>query len=228
MKFSRKLLKACLIAPVLSSIMFCAYAEEENTVQKKEIPKVTTLNEGDDVYVSENANVWLRTCPGTQCRIVGITHVGEKFKFIKASEDKRFILVDDGKKQLWMQTKDLQINACGKALVEIYKGKVDELQNTLDNYDSVVAKEYSIAKAKLEKLEKENALLKDTVSKQTSQIEELDNLRREYADKLETKDLDMQMRWWLQGACIAFCGAIIGIIFIYIPRPNRKRNMNRF
>ena len=127
-----------------------------------------------------------------------------------------------------MQTKDLQINACGKALVEIYKGKVDELQNTLDNYDSVVAKEYSIAKAKLEKLEKENALLKDTVSKQTSQIEELDNLRREYADKLETKDLDMQMRWWLQGACIAFCGAIIGIIFIYIPRPNRKRNMNRF
>ena len=57
MKFSKKLLKACLIAPVLSSVMFCAYAEEENGAQNEDIPKVTTLNEGDDVYVSENANV---------------------------------------------------------------------------------------------------------------------------------------------------------------------------
>ena len=90
------------------------------------------------------------------------------------------------------------------------------------------AQNYQVAKAKLEKLEKENAQLKDTLAKQNSQIEELDATRRDYADKLETKELDMQMRWWLQGAIIALCGAIIGIICVYIPRPNRKRKMNRF
>ena len=87
---------------------------------------------------------------------------------------------------------------------------------------------YHWRKYSFEKLEKENAQLKDTLAKQNSQIEELDATRRDYADKLETKELDMQMRWWLQGAIIALCGAIIGIICVYIPRPNRKRKMNRF
>lgn len=36
----------------------------------------------------------------------------------------------------------------------------------------------------------------------------------------------MQMRWWLQGALIALCGAIIGIIFVYIPRPGKKSRLD--
>ena len=78
-----------------------------------------------------------------------------------------------------------------------------------------------------EKLEKENASLKSTLAAQNEKIEDLDATRRDFADKLETKELDMQMRWWLQGAVIAFCGAIIGIICVYIPRPSSKRK-NRF
>lgn len=127
-----------------------------------------------------------------------------------------------------MQTRDLQIEPCGKAKVDLLEGEIANLNNRLENYDSEVAHNYQVAKAKLEKLEKENAQLKDTLAKQNSQIEELDATRRDYADKLETKELDMQMRWWLQGAIIALCGAIIGIICVYIPRPNRKRKMNRF
>ena len=127
-----------------------------------------------------------------------------------------------------MQTRDLQIEPCGKAKVDLLEGEIANLNNRLENYDSEVAHNYQVAKAKIEKLEKENAQLKDTLAKQNSQIEELDATRRDYADKLETKELDMQMRWWLQGAIIALCGAIIGIICVYIPRPNRKRKMNRF
>lgn len=95
----------------------------------------------------------------------------------------------------------------------------------MDNYDSIVAKDYQVAKAKVEKLEKENAALKEQLSKQNNQLEDLDATRRDYADKLETKELDMQMRWWLQGALIALCGAIIGIIFVYIPRPGKKKQI---
>ena len=89
-------------------------------------------------------------------------------------------------------------------------------------------KQKFVEKLYAEKREKENAQLKDILSKQNTQIEDLDATRRDFADRLETKELDMQMRWWLQGAIIALCGAIIGIICVYIPRPNRKRKMNRF
>ena len=195
------------------------HATEQSTQAEIKVTKPAT------VYVSEAANVWLRTCPSANCRIVQATHVGEKFKFIKMSDDKKFVLVESDNKQLWMQTRDLQTEPCGKAKVEILEGQVAKLQNDLDNYDSIVAKDYQVAKAKVEKLEKENAVLKEQISKQNNQLEDLDATRRDYADKLETKELDMQMRWWLQGALIALCGAIIGIIFVYIPRPGKKKQI---
>ena len=182
--------------------------QSDNSQAEIKVTKPATVEEsqvGDEVYVSEAANVWLRTCPSANCRIVQATHVGEKFKFIKMSDDKKFALVEDDGKQLWMQTRDLQTEPCGKAKVEILEGQV--------------------AKAKVEKLEKENAALKEQLSKQNNQLEDLDATRRDYADKLETKELDMQMRWWLQGALIALCGAIIGIIFVYIPRPGKKKQV---
>ena len=185
-----------------------AQATEQSTQDEIKVTKPATVEEsqvGDEVYVSEAANVWLRTCPSANCRIVQATHVGEKFKFIKMSDDRKFVLVESDNKQLWMQTRDLQTEPCGKAKVEILEGQV--------------------AKAKVEKLEKENAVLKEQISKQNNQLEDLDATRRDYADKLETKELDMQMRWWLQGALIALCGAIIGIIFVYIPRPGKKKQI---
>lgn len=202
--------------------------QTDNSQAEIKVTKPANVEEsqvGDEVYVSEAANVWLRTCPSANCRIVQATHVGEKFKFIKMSDDKKFVLVEGDNKQLWMQTRDLQTEPCGKAKVEILEGQVAKLQNDLDNYDSIVAKDYQAAKAKVEKLEKENAVLKELLSKQNNQLEDLDATRRDYADKLETKELDMQMRWWLQGALIALCGAIIGIIFVYIPRPGRKKQI---
>ena len=241
MKLLSTISKITLVCSVLSLSTYVA-AQEENAlklessttaeadtlINLKKPDAVEDLQDGDEVYVSESANVWLRTCPSSQCRIVGSSHVGDKLSFVKISPDKKFVLVDNGQKQLWMQTRDLQVEPCGKAKVEILQSKLANLNNRLENYDSEVAHNYQIAKAKLEKLEKENAQLKETVANQNSQIEDLDATRRDYADKLQTKELDMQMRWWLQGAIIALCGAIIGIICVYIPRPNSKKRNNRF
>ena len=104
-----------------------AQATEQSTQDEIKVTKPATVEEsqvGDEVYVSEAANVWLRTCPSANCRIVQATHVGEKFKFIKMSDDRKFVLVESDNKQLWMQTRDLQTEPCGKAKVEILEGQV--------------------------------------------------------------------------------------------------------
>ncbi len=242
---SKKLLASSLI---LSSVLLSplSYAVDEASAESQaaqpvsgtQVPEVKVNNPdsvyeaqvGDTLYVSENASVWMRGCPKPTCGIVKTSHVGDKVRFEKVSQDGKYILVTDEEtsSKVWMQAKDLQTTPCGKAEVDVLKGKIDELKNSLENYDSEIAANYRAAKAKIEKLEKENAALKSTLGAQTDKIEELDAERREFADKLETKDLDMQMRWWLQGAVIAFCGAIIGIICVYIPRPNSKKNRNRF
>lgn len=176
-----------------------------------------------DVYVSDRANVWTRSGPGTNYRIKGSKNVGDKLKFIRYSDNGRFVLVEDENGQIWMQTNDVQQEPCGKALVDILQARVNELENKLANYDTQLAQDYASASSKLAILEKENAQLKASDSEKTATIQKLDTQRREYADKLETRDLDMQMRWWLQGALIALGGAIIGVVFVFIPRPGHKR-----
>ena len=187
------------------------------------------IQEGDPVYVSENANVWIRSCAKKECRIIGAKHVGDELKFLKFSDNKEFIVIDDGVKQSWMLTRDLQPNSCGKAKVLELQAQVNELQNSLANYDSVLAKDFKTAQSKLEVLEKENNELKKQLQARNEAFEDLDAQRREMKDKLQTRDQDMQMRWWMQGAIIAFCGAIIGIICVYIPRPgNNRKKSNRY
>jgi len=194
-------------------------------------PVAQTVKEsqvGDTLYVSESANVWLRQCPRQTCPIIYTAHVGDTVSFLKISDDGKYVLVKFNGHDAWMQYKDLQIKPCGKAMIDILEGKIAELKNSLENYDSEIATNYRNAKAKVEKLEKENAMLKETLASKNEKIEELDATRRDFADKLETKELDMQLRWWLQGAIIAFCGALIGIICVYIPRPGGNRRKERF
>ena len=181
------------------------------------------LKANSDVYVSDSANVWTRSGPGNNYRITGIRHVGDKLKFIRYSDNGKFVLVEDENGQNWMQTNDVQQDPCGKALVDILQKRVDELEYKLANYDTQLSRDYAEASSKLAVLEKENAQLKTSDAEKNATIQKLDTQRREYAEKLETRDLHMQMRWWLQGALIALGGAIIGIVFVFIPRPGRKK-----
>ena len=181
------------------------------------------LKANSDVYVSDSANVWTRSGPGNNYRITGIRHVGDKLKFIRYSDNGKFVLVEDENGQNWMQTNDVQQDPCGQALVDILQKRVDELEYKLANYDTQLSRDYAEASSKLAVLEKENAQLKTSDAEKNATIQKLDTQRREYAEKLETRDLDMQMRWWLQGALIALGGAIIGTVFVFIPRPGRKK-----
>lgn len=176
-----------------------------------------------DVYISDRANVWTRSGPGTNYRIKGSKHVGDKVKFIRYSDNGKFVLIEDENGQIWIQANDVQQEPCGRALTDILQARVNELENKLANYDTQLAKDYAEASAKLAALEKENAQLKAADNNKNETIQKLDTQRREYVEKLETRDLDMQMRWWLQGAMIALGGAVIGVILIFIPRPGRKR-----
>ena len=127
-----------------------------------------------------------------------------------------------------MQADTLQVEPCGYTLTKKKKKQVNDLTYKLENYDTELSRNYQAAKKRLERLEKENAGMKEAILQKDATIQQLDEQRRSYAESLETKDLDMQMRWWMQGAMIALGGAILGAIFIFIPRPRLKRRRDRY
>lgn len=184
---------------------------------------------GCDVYVSLNNQVWTRSGPGTNYRITGAKPIGSKFTFVAYSRDKSFMqLEDENGKRFWMGTKTLQAEPCGPEYEQSLQQRITELEHTLANYDSELSRRYNALEQKSRKLEQDNKSMTEAIAQKDKTIGELDELRRDYEDRLQTRELDMQMRWWMQGAIIAFCGAIAGIIFMYLPRPGRKTRRERY
>ena len=184
---------------------------------------------GGPVYVSDKNQVWTRSGPGTNYRITGSRPIGEKMTLLAYSRDRSFVQLQDAEgNTFWMGTKTLQAQSCGQPREQELLEHIAKLEHELATYDTKLSRQVQSLTQKNARLEKENEGMKTSMAQKDSTIEELDELRRDYEDRLQTKELDMQMRWWMQGAAIAFCGAVAGIIFIYLPRPNRKSKRERF
>lgn len=183
---------------------------------------------GGPVYVSDKNKVWTRSGPSEGYRITGARQIGERMTFLRYSENGRYaqLQVDDA--TFWMPLETLQPDICGEPLSNQLKAQLAELQARYDNYDNEIMRELKSARDELARLTRENTELKASITNKDETIAELDELYRDYADRLETKELDMQMRWWLQGAAIALAGAIAGVIFVFIPRPTRKQKRERY
>ena len=196
-----------------------AFAAETETPQ--------TPTPGETVYVSDHNRIWTRSGPTTRHRITGSARIGDKLTFLEAS-GKFYKVRNENGKEFWMQADTLQVEPCGYTLTEDLQKQVNDLTYKLENYDTELSRNYQAAKKRLERLEKENSGMKEAILQKDATIQQLDEQRRSYAESLETKDLDMQMRWWMQGAMIALGGAILGAIFIFIPRPRLKRRRDRY
>lgn len=183
---------------------------------------------GATVYVSDKNRIWTRSGPSEGYRVTGSRQIGDALKFVKYSDNGRYAQLESDGETFWMPLASIQPQITGYPLEAQLRKQIADLQYRLDNYDSELSNRLKVAETELAKTTKENSELKHTLTNKEATIEELDTLYREYADRLETKELDMQMRWWTQGALIAFCGAIAGVIFVFIPRPSRPKKRERY
>lgn len=203
-----------------------AKAEEE--AKKEPVRDDNGFYVGGPVYISDNNKVWTRSGPGEGYRVTGARSVGDELKFLRYSDNRRWAQVQYEGDNYWILVESLTPNMCGRPLADKLQAKIDELQSRLDNYDNELMQRTKKAEAEVARLTKLNHEMQATIVNKDATINELDELYRDYADRLETKDLDMQMRWWMQGAIIALCGAIAGVVFVFIPRPSRKQKRDRY
>lgn len=239
MRLSKLLVLSGLALSLLSlnSMVNTSYAEEEiaNTNATPVAPAPANVKRDANgfyvngpVYVSDQNRVWTRSGPSENYRVTGSRKIGEEMTFLRYSENGKYVQLASGEDKFWMPLESVQAEPAGETLTKMLNEKIAGLQYRLDNYDSEISKELKQATKELNMLRKENAELKKTLDSKEATIQELDELHREYADRLQTKEFDLQMRWWVQGALIAFAGALAGVIFIFIPRPSRKQRRERY
>ena len=206
-------------------LVLAAQEAAEGTVPASEQPAA-----GDKLYVSDDMSTWARSGPGPDYRVMGAVRVGDEVTFVQASSSGRYYQVQkEGSARMWVEAKQLVREPVGHSQVKILNEQIRTLEERLANYDNELAQELKATAARLERLQKENQGQAAAIVQKDETISELDEIRRSYMDKLETRELDMQMRWWVQGAVIALFGAAAGAALVYIPRPdNRRKFKNRF
>lgn len=205
-----------------------ATTDTTQTPAPKPKPDANGYYVGGPVYVADNVKVWTRSGPSEGYRVTGSRSIGDELTFLRYSDNGRWAQLKKDEDTFWIPLESLTPQMCGAPLVDKLNGEIKDLEYRLANYDNELSRELKTAQEQLAILTKENANLKNTLSTKDATINELDELYREYADRLETKELDMQMRWWMQGAIIALCGAVAGVIFVFIPRPTRKQRRDRY
>ena len=175
------------------------------------------------VYVTENEGIWTTRGPGTEYKLIGTVHPGDRLEFISEKKGYYQVIKPNGQ-EAWIPKKYVQSEKSFRYQAEELAKENAELKYKLEHIDSESVKELRTVKKELEQLRTAHATLE---REQLSQVEELKEARALKADldaQLKTREQEMQIRWWKNGGLIAGAGAIMGVILVYLPRPRRRRD----
>ncbi|WP_299010417.1 TIGR04211 family SH3 domain-containing protein [uncultured Shewanella sp.] len=164
-------------------------------------------------YISDDVYLYLLSGPGTQYRILGSVEAGQNVTFLSETKGDYSKIIDPKGREGWVETKLLSKQEglrfkYPKLQKELEDTKI-KLTQSLNSNDNNI-QELSDAKAQITKLK---AILETTTQQ-----------RDEANAKLEHIQANERFEMWKEGAIIAGLGALVGMIFIYMPKPRRKKN----
>ena len=172
-------------------------------------------------YISDNNSIWATRGPGRQYKLTGQIRIGERVEVLSEKND--YVEIRTPKDTIvWVPKKDIQKEESNLYKVTRLEEENNTLKYKLDNIDSETIRDLRKTSAELAELKKAYTDLKQLHEDMEIRLRETTEENEELSSKLETKDQDMQLRWWKQGGLIALIGAIVGVILVYLPRPRRK------
>ncbi|QYJ80526.1 TIGR04211 family SH3 domain-containing protein [Shewanella acanthi] len=174
------------------------------------------LAEGQPRYISDNVFLYILNGPGTEYRILGSIEAGQPITLQGESQGDYSKIVDHKGREGWIQTNLIsdtpsfreQVPTLTNELATV-KAKLDEVLSTKDDGVDQVAE-----------LQSKVSELESTLSKT---VKERDNLKVA-ADRSAD---EARYAMWREGAVLGGIGLLLGVLLVYIPRPQR-RNKKRW
>ncbi|WP_133037872.1 TIGR04211 family SH3 domain-containing protein [Shewanella fodinae] len=170
------------------------------------------LAEGQTRYISDNIYIYIHGGPGSQYRIIGSIEAGEKITLMPETEGEFSKIVDHKGREGWIRTDKLQQQVSMRYRMADMETQLAAAQTKLQSISSQnnnVSDELDSLQAKLSKTEAE---LQKATTERDAALAQVDNIQ-------DTARFHM----WQQGGLIAAGGLILGVILVYLPRPQRRR-----
>ncbi len=168
---------------------------------------------GQTRYVNDDVSVFMHSGPGRQFRIIGNVVAGVPIKILDGTEQNGFIQIETNEgREGWIEVQYTQRNKSFRTLLPETQEKlvrslerVSQLEATIDELNN------SLSSLRQEATEKSKLL-----NSANANISELEA-------EVETRELDIQVRWLINGGGLAISSIILGILITYLPK-KRKRN----
>ncbi len=174
------------------------------------------LAEGQPRFISDNVFLYILNGPGTEYRILGSIEAGQPITLLGESQGDYSKIVDHKGREGWIQTNLIsdtpsfreQVPTLTNELATV-KAKLDEVLSTKDDGVDQVAE-----------LQSKVSELESTLSKT---VQERDSLKV----AVDRSADEARYALWREGAVIGGIGLLLGVLLVYIPRPQR-RNKKRW
>ena len=164
-------------------------------------------------YVSDDVFTYIHGGPGTEFRIIGSVEAGQPITFNGKTEGDYSQIIDNKNREGWIRSDFVTDKPSFRArFPEMEKEliQVNEQLNSISLNTDNAAQDLELANQKVTELQ---AALKTALTERDTARAKVNN------DKDE-----QQFKMWQQGGIIAGIGALIGIILVYLPRPQRRKN----
>ena len=203
-------------------------AEQKADAEKTAEQKPAAENEpkaapGNVRYVSDRLYTYVRTGPGNNYRIAGSVNSGDRVIY-KGSNGKFSEIIDKKGRDVWILTEELQSTESAPVKIERLEQENKDLRYRLENVDSESVRELKKKTAELSALTERSSNLEKSLKEGQEKLQELteDNAElKEKSDKIETIE---KQQWFMKGAGMVIIGFILGVIFVYLPSPRKKRS----
>ncbi|MDP5147314.1 TIGR04211 family SH3 domain-containing protein [Shewanella sp. ULN5] len=164
-------------------------------------------------YVSDDVFTYIHGGPGTEFRIIGSVEAGQPITFNGKTEGDYSQIIDNKNREGWIRSDFVTDKPSFRTrFPEMEKEliQVNEQLNSISLNTDNAAQDLELANQKVTELQ---AALKTALTERDTARAKVNN------DKDE-----QQFKMWQQGGIIAGIGALIGIILVYLPRPQRRKN----
>ena len=203
-------------------------AEQKAVAEKAAEQKTAAENEpkaaaGKVMYVSDRLYTYVRTGPGNNYKIAGSVNSGDKVIY-KGSNGKYSEIIDRKGRDVWILTEELQSTESAPVKIERLEQENKDLKYKLENVDSESVRELKKESAELSALTERSSSLEKSLKEGEEKLKELTEDNAELKEKSENIETIEKQQWFMKGAGMVIIGFILGVIFVYLPSPRKKRS----
>jgi len=195
---------------VIFSILLCTAIPAQGQAQETASPK------NKQGFISDNLSIYMHTGPGTKYRILGTINAGSEVKITGRSDQGYSQIIDDKKRNAWVETKYVTAKPGLRFVVAELNGKIA----STSDYTSQLDGEVNQLRSSVDILTKDKKKL-------VTQLKQVEKQLKETQSKVKDQDTKILTQRFYNGAIVLGVGLLLGLI---IPRffARRRRSMENW